>query len=107
MVSKKKQHQQKKGEPASDYLLEALLEQWDNIWKAYRLFENKDPIVLFDIQEQRIYVNPHEDFKSEMKPKSQVSLAEQYEQAKKVNQIVVFVRDNDKKRLVCYSMDYE
>ena len=44
--------------PESDYLLDAVYEQWDNILKMYKLFENKDPIVLFDIQEQRIYVYP-------------------------------------------------
>lgn len=93
--------------PDSDYLLNAVHEQWGNILKMYKLFEEKDPIVLFDIQEQRIYVYPYEEFKSELKPSSQASLAEQYEQARKENQIVVFVRDNEQKRLASFSMNYE
>ena len=93
--------------PDSDYLLNAVHEQWDNILKMYKLFKDKDPIVLFDIQEQRIYVYPYEEFKSDLKPNSQASLAEQYEQAQQENQIVIFVRDNEKKKLVSYSMNYE
>jgi hypothetical protein len=73
----------------------------------YKLFKDKDPIVLFDIQEQRIYVYPYEDFRSDLKPNSQASLAEQYAQAQKENQIVVFVRDNEQKRLVSFSMNHE
>ena len=37
--------------------------------------------------------------------KSQVHLEEQYQEALKNNQIVVFVRDNEKRELVSYSMD--
>ena len=93
--------------PDSDYLLDAVHEQWDNILRMYKLFKDKDPIALFDIQEQRIYVYPYEEFKNDLKPKSRVSLAEQYEQAQKKKQIVVFVRDHEKKKLVSYSMNYE
>ena len=93
--------------PESDYLLDAVHEQWDNILKMYKLFKDNDPIVLFDIQERRIYVYPYEEFKSDLKPNSQASLAEQYEQAKKDNKVVVFVRDNVKKKLVSFSMNYE
>jgi tetratricopeptide (TPR) repeat protein len=90
-----------------DYLLDAVHKHWDNILTAYRQFGGQKPIVLFDLQEQRIYVYPYEAFKSEMAPKSQESLAEQYEKALRENKIVVFVRDNEQKRLVSFSMDYE
>ena len=90
-----------------DYLLDAVHRQWDNILTAYRQLEEQKPIVLFDLQERRIYVYPYEAFKSEMTPKSQESLTEQYEKALRENKIVVFVRDNEQKRLVSFSMDYE
>jgi len=51
---------------------------------------------------------PYEDFKNDMSSaKSQASLAEQYELAKKAGTLVVFVRDNEAKRLASYSMDYK
>lgn len=37
------------------------------------------PIVLFDIQEQRIYVYPYEEFKNDLSLRSPVALTEQYE----------------------------
>ena len=63
--------------------------------------------MLYDIQEQRIYAFQYEGFKSEMSAKSQASLAEQYERAVAAGQIVVFVRDNEARRLASYSMDYK
>ena len=88
-------------------MLNAVQEQWDNILKAYRQFAEQKPIVLFDLQKQRIYVNPYEAFKSELSLNSQKSLTEQYEKALRDNKIVVFVRDNEQKRLVSFSMQNE
>lgn len=88
-------------------MLDATHKQWKNISKVYRLCEEQKPIVLFDLQEQRVYVYPYKEFKGEMAPKSQESLAEQYEKALLKNKIVVLVRDNDRKRLVSFSMDYK
>lgn len=90
-----------------DYLLDTMNEQRNNFLYAYKQFEEKKPIVLFDIQDQRIYVYPYEDFKSDMSPRNQASLTEQYEKAHRENKIVVFVRDNEQRRLVSFSMDYE
>jgi hypothetical protein len=92
---------------SDDYLLDAAWEHWDLILNAYRLHEEHKPVVLFDLQEQRIYVYPYEDFKGDMNPRNQASLQGQYEQALDANKVVVFVRDNVKRRLVSYSLDYE
>ncbi|MBL8796927.1 MAG: hypothetical protein JNM56_23700 [Planctomycetia bacterium] len=93
--------------PAAEHLLEAAQQHWPDILKAYKQFEDKKPIVLFDIQEQRIYAYPYEDFKKELSEKSQASLTEQYEKAVRENKIVVFVRDNVQRRLSSFSMDSE
>lgn len=90
--------------PNSDYLLDAMHKQWCNILKMYKRFENQRPIVLFDIQEERIYVYPYAEFRDDMNERTQLSLTEQYEAAAKENMMVVFVRDNDQKKLVSYSM---
>ena len=62
---------------------------------------------LYDIQDERIYAYPYEDFKGDLSAKSQASLTAQYEQAVAKGKMVVFVRDNDKGRLVSYMLDYE
>jgi hypothetical protein len=89
-----------------DPLFDAMAEHWEQIVAGYKQFEDKRPVMLYDIQENRIY--PYEDFKNDMSSaKSQASLAEQYELAKKAGTLVVFVRDNEAKRLASYSMEYK
>jgi hypothetical protein len=90
--------------PESDYLEDAMHRQWCNILKIYRLYEKKKPIMLFDIQEERIYVYPYIEFRDDLSERSRLSLTEQYEEAIKENKLVVFVRDNEQKRLVSFSM---
>ena len=92
---------------SDDYLLEAVCEHWDMILSAYKLYEEHKPVILFDIQEQRIYLYPYKDFKEEMNPESQASLRDQYERAMATSKIVVFVRDNETQRLVSMLFDYE
>jgi len=92
---------------SDDYLLDAAREHWDMILSAYKLHEEHKPVVLFDIQEKRIYLYPYKDFKEEMNPGNQASLQDQYERAITTSKIVVFVRDNVNRRLVSYSLHYE
>ncbi len=56
------------------------------------------------MQENRLYVYPYLEFKNDLSERSQRSLQEQYEQAMIDEKIVVFVRDNDAKKLVSYSV---
>lgn len=84
-----------------------MAEHWEQIVAGYRQFEDKRPIVLYDIQAKRAYLCPYEDFKNDMSPQCQVSLAEQYELAGKSGQMVMFVRDNAAEKLVSYVMDYK
>lgn len=90
-----------------DELWAALEEFYDHILVAYSDFAEAKPIMLLDIQEQRIYAYPYEEFKADMNPRNQASLTDQYEQAIASDRIVVFVRDNDQQKLVSYSIDKE
>jgi hypothetical protein len=69
----------------------------------YERFTDKAPVMLFDVQEERIYAYPYVEFKKDLSTRSQRSLKKQYEQALEENQMVVFVRDNDQQRLVSFS----
>jgi hypothetical protein len=106
-VSRPKQDDGHSANPQSDFLLEAAQENWPHILAAYRQFEDKKPVVLYDIQEKRIYVYPYADFLSDLSEKSQTTLKDQYERAIRDNKIVVFVRDNEQRKLVSFSMDNE
>jgi len=69
----------------------------------YERFAGNAPVMLFDVQEQRIYAYPYAEFSAELSVASQQSLAKQYEHALRENQIVVFVRDNARRQLVSFS----
>src|SRR5258708_36574757 len=65
---------------APDHLWDALLANWPHILRMYRLCEDRGPvIVLYDIQEQRVYVYPYLDFMADLSEASQRSLQEQHE----------------------------
>jgi len=86
---------------------EIVSEQWPNILRWYQLFADKKPVILFDIQEQRIYAYPYREFKADLSQRSQAQLAKQYRKAAANNQVVVFVRDNVKRKLVSYTVAVE
>ena len=77
------------------------------LFEGYLQYEDRKPVMLYDIQEQRIYAFPYEGFKSELSAKNQATLADQYDRANAAGQLVVYVRDNEARRLVSYSMDYK
>lgn len=90
-----------------DYLLDAALEHWPTIRMMYERFAEKRPVMLFDIEEQRVYAYPYTEFTKELSDRSQQSLKKQYEEAVRENRIVVFVRDNERRRLVSFLTDRE
>ena len=91
----------------ADPLIEAALEHEEMIRSAYEQYADKKPILLYDVQEGRIYAYPFEGFKADLNPRNQAALQQQYELAKQGNQIIVFVRDNEQRRLMSFTLDRE
>jgi len=91
----------------SDPYFKALQEQWPNIRALYMTYGSKKPIILYDIQEQKIYAYPYKEFKAEMREKSQASLEHDYKSASVLGSIIVFVRDNIERKLVSYNMNLD
>ncbi len=83
---------------------EAIRQQWPFIVMLYEQYADKKPVMLFDIQEQRIYAYPYRAYRAELSNRSQASLTRQYERALARGDVVVFVRDNEQRRLVSYSL---
>jgi hypothetical protein len=92
-------------EPVEDPYWEQLVEHWDNIRMMYELLADKRPVMLYDVQEQGIYAYPYQEFKAELNPHSQALLRSQYQRAVANRHIVVFVRDNEKEKLLSYTVD--
>ncbi len=88
-------------------LVEAAENSLPHILMFYKRFEKKRPVMLLDLQSQKIYAYPYKEFKAELSERSQVMLAADYEKAIAKNKIVVFVRDNENRRLASMLFDYE
>ena len=91
----------------SDPYLKAIEEQWQNIRALYMAYGSKKPIILYDIQEQKIYAYPYKEFKAEMSKQSQASLEHDYKSASAHGSMVVFVGDNIERKLVSYIMSVD
>ena len=94
-----------KAEVEKDHLWDALEANYEALCSARAPFAAKDPVLLFDIQEQRIYVYPYADFLADLNTAGQASLKTQYARAKKKDAVVVFMRDNVRKLLRSYTIN--
>ena len=82
-------------------------EQYYNVLYLYRQFAQEWPVMLFDIQEQRIYAYPYGPFAADLSQKSQDALAPQYTAACKSGKMVLFIRDNVQRKFVSYTLPIE
>ena len=87
-----------------DAYLDVVYRHWPFIVMLYEQHADKKPVMLFDIQEQRIYALPYAEYRAELSKRSQASLKKQYQRAIANGEIVIFVRDNHKEKLVSYSL---
>jgi hypothetical protein len=91
----------------SDPYFSAIQEQWLNILGMYMTFGSKKPIILYDLQEKKIYAYPYREFKAELSKESQALLEHDYKSASALGSMVVFVRDNMKRKLVSYILSID
>src|SRR4051794_23069846 len=80
----------KRKKSPNDDLVEAAENFLPHILMFYKRFEEKRPVILIDLQTQKIYAYPYKEFKAELSERSQVMLAADYEKAIAENKIVVF-----------------
>ena len=88
---------------AADPYWKILREKQPYIQRLYETFADKRPVMLYDIQEGLIYAYPYEQYRLELSERSQASLKKQYEDAIANGMLVVFIRDNKKKKLRSYT----
>jgi hypothetical protein len=91
----------------SDQYYRAIQEQWLNIRGLYLACGSKNPIMLYDIQEKKIYAYPYKEFKAELSEKSQASLEIDYRSTSVRGGMIVFVRDDIERKLVSYVMNID
>ena len=88
-----------------DHLWDALTANMASLKKAYAPYKKRKPILLFDLQEQFVYVYSAKEFIAEMSPRDQANLLPAYAEANKNKSTIVFARDNVARRLCSYPID--
>jgi hypothetical protein len=88
----------------NDPYLELVAEHRRRVVELYLQFQSNRPVMLFDVHERKIYAYPYAAFKAGLSRRSQALLKRQYEEAASQDKIVVFVRDNEKRKLVSYCL---
>lgn len=66
----------------------------------YSRFAKKRPVMVLDLPSRRLYAYPYRDFKTDLPSRSRNVLEEQYAEAIQSRSVVVFVRDNDRRKLI-------
>jgi hypothetical protein len=64
-----------------DRHLDVVFQHQSLISMLYQQYADKKPVMLFDIQEQRIYAMPYAKYRAELSERSQAILKEQYKRA--------------------------
>jgi hypothetical protein len=90
-----------------DALVAAASERAGHILMFYKKFAEKKPVMLLELPSQKIYAYPYLDFKNTLSERSQKMLEKEYQEAVIHKQIVVFVKDNDRKQMISFSVDEE
>ena len=81
----------------ADPYLGLIEEQWPNIASLYNEHADKYPVMLLDVREMEIHAFPYDEFRSLLDAPSQTALDDQYRRAIESRQMVLFVRDAERK----------
>lgn len=79
-------------------------EQWPRIADLYNEHADKFPVMLLDVQAMEIHAFPFDEFRTLLDGPSQTALVDQYERATANRQMVLFVRDVERKVFQSYSL---
>ena len=90
-----------------DALLNAADERAADILMFYRAFAEKRPVMLLELPSHRIYAYPFLDFKNTLSERSQKLLEKEYTEAVAHHKFVLFVKDNEREKMISFSVDEE
>ena len=77
----------------SDPYLKKVHENWDAITGMYRVFENVNPIIEFDVERQQVLAYPAEEYLDLLSERTREQTRGQHRQATAEGALMVFVRD--------------
>ncbi len=88
-----------------DPYLRIIDEQWDTIMIAYYNFQDKNPIIEYDITNGKIFSYSAKQYIQTLSTRTRDDTKKQYREAMKKNQFMLFVKDYEKRKLRSYIFD--
>jgi hypothetical protein len=86
-------------------MVEAARARAGYILEFYQLFADKKPVMLLELPSEKIYAYPYLEFKKTLSKRSEKMLEKEYAEALANKQFVVFVKDNDRRKMISFSVD--
>lgn len=88
-----------------DYLIEMARQRETSILGFYSQFAGKNTVMRLELPEDKIYAYPYLEFKNSLSERSQKILDDEYPEALAQKLIVVFVKDNERRKKISFSID--
>jgi hypothetical protein len=70
----------------------------------YSRFASKRPVMLLELPTRRVYAYPFHGYRADLSVRSQALLDDQYAEAARTGEMVVFVRDEERRKLVSFNL---
>ena len=90
---------------SDDPYLKLIDEQWHNIVMVYETFQDKKPIIEYDIQNEKIYSYPAKEYIQSLSLRTRKQTRKQYNEAVRNNQFILFIKDFKNQKLRSYIFD--
>ncbi len=82
--------------------LDAVDEIGDKVYEFYNISGREDLVMVYEMAQKRIYSYIYKEYLSQMNSRSQEILKKQYKEATEKGKIVLFIRDDEKRKLKSY-----
>ncbi len=76
----------------------------DDVYKFYNMSTRKDLVMVYEMQEDKIYSYIYKEYLNSLNIRSQKMLKKQYSEAVKTGEIVLFIRDNLRSKLKSFTV---
>lgn len=84
--------------------LDKIDEIGEKVYHLYNMSDRDDLILLYQMQEKRIYSYVYKDFMDSLNPRSQQILVTQYKEAREEGKIVLFINDEVRKKFKSFTI---
>jgi len=84
--------------------LDKIDEIGDEVYKFYNMSARKDLIMVYEMGVDKIYSYVYKDYLNSLNPRSKEILKKQYNEATKIGKIVLFIKDDLRKKFKSFTI---